>query len=73
MAETLDWKTPTVPNRSRTYVYPDGARLTYENVTRYAIGKSGTHRLEYGEHGNKKVIVMPEFRAIKLDIDEWSF
>lgn len=57
--------------RSRTYVFPGGERLTYPWVSAIAISERGTHRLELAD--GKKVIVRCGWLAIELDTDDWVF
>jgi hypothetical protein len=70
MAEGIDWTVLTPPERKRTYVYPNGENLVFEEVTRIEIRQSGTHRLEYKDGG--KAFVVPGYRAIILEVDEWT-
>ena len=58
-----------VNEKRRTYVYPDGFRLTYENVAAFGRGSS-THRLKLAD--GTHVIVMPGFVAVELDITDWT-
>ena len=59
------------PNRSRTYIFPDGQELEFKGVKAICVRPSGNHRLNL-ENG-QKVIVKGDWRAIVLDIDEWTF
>jgi hypothetical protein len=59
------------PEKSRTYVYTDGNSIVYENVVAVGVRESGSHRLELGD--GRKVIVLPGFAAVELDVAEWTF
>ena len=56
--------------RSRTYYFPIGPPMKFENVQRLCVRPSGTHRLELAD--GAKVIVPAGFRAIVVDAEEWS-
>lgn len=58
------------PEKTRTYVYPNGQRLTYQDVVSICVRPSGTHRLELAS--GKKVIVAPGWAAIELDVPNWT-
>lgn len=58
------------PERLRTYHFPNGT-VSFAEVTKVAVGKSGTHRLETAD--GKKHIVNSGWLSITLDMDEWSF
>jgi len=67
----INWTELNPPERSRTYVYPEGeGNLTYENVVRLEVRASGTHRLETAD--GKKVFVRPGWKAVEIDTDEWT-
>lgn len=59
----------TPPERSRTYHFPDGGKVTLKNVTHLLVRPRGTHRLIAD---GVKWVVMPGFVAIELDVDEWT-
>jgi hypothetical protein len=60
------------PERERTYIYPDGSALSFKDVVAVSARRaSGNHRLETAD--GKKHIVLAGFRAITLDMDEWTF
>lgn len=77
MNETLNTTTKPVfnkldpPERSRKYVYADGTELTFSDVTAVHVSERGTHRLEM--RGGPKAIIAPGWRAILLDVDDWTF
>lgn len=57
--------------RSRTYVYPDGARTTIVDVTHVAAPKGRSHRLITADR--RKHIIAPGWLRIEIDTDEWTF
>ena len=59
------------PERERTYIFPDGQKISFSGVTGVCVRPSGNHRLNL-ETG-KKVIIKGNWRAIVLDMDEWTF
>lgn len=58
--------------RSRTYHYDDGSSVTFHNINRLRVTRSGHHCLEL-EASNQKRVVAPGWRYISLDVDDWSF
>lgn len=56
--------------RSRTYLFPGGEALRFEEVVRICIRPSGTHRLELAS--GIKLIVPPHWIAIEIEAQEWS-
>lgn len=60
-----------VNEQDRTYLYPDGTKVTIPKVRRIAVSSSGNHRID-GE-GNKKYIVLAGFRVIEFEAENWSF
>lgn len=69
--EELNFRVLTHPERSRTYLFGNGEKVTFGNVTAIGISKSGSHRLCMAD--GSKAIVQPDWIAILLDVDEWSF
>lgn len=59
------------PERTRTYVFPNNHRLAFANVKAVGVRPSGTHRLELAD--GRRVIVAPNWLAIELDVDGWTF
>ena len=59
------------PERSRTYVYPNGQEITVKNVSRICIRPSGSNRLETSD--GQKWIILQWFVAVRLDVDSWTF
>jgi hypothetical protein len=57
--------------RCRTYIYSDDQRISFINVTAVHVSERGTHRLEL-DNGTK-VIIPTGFRAVILDVDDWTF
>lgn len=67
---TVEFKELAKPERSRTYVYPNG-EFTVTGVSQISVRPSGRHRLE--TTGGGKYIIQNGWIAIKIDVDEWSF
>jgi hypothetical protein len=59
------------PERSRTYIYADGTTFRVDNVTHVKVSAGGNHRLKTA--GGHLHIVVPGWRAITIDADDWSF
>lgn len=57
--------------RERVYVYPGGERVMFRNVTHVGVSQSGTHRLNLAD--GLKIIVVPGWLYIELDMDDWTF
>lgn len=70
MAQKGEWQVLNPAERKRTYVYPNGERLEYANVTRVKVSESGNH---YLDADGVKAIVAPGWRAVELDMDDWTF
>jgi len=65
-----EFKEVTVPEKSRTYVFPTG-EVTVNNVAKVCVRPSGSHRLETAT--GEKYIVPAGWLAIKIDAESWSF
>lgn len=63
-----------VNEQSRVYIYAkDGntVELAVENIVKFAVGKSGTHRLE--DRAGNKYIMAPGWLAISIDMEgDWT-
>jgi hypothetical protein len=59
-----EWQVLDLAERSRVYVYPNGEKLEYANVTRVKVSESGNH---YLEASGKKAIVAPGWQEA-----EWT-
>lgn len=57
--------------KSRTYIYNNGFKLSIDNVVDVTVSASGNHRLE--TQCGKKYIVVPSWIAIELDTEQWTF
>jgi hypothetical protein len=66
-----EWQTLNPPERARTYHYAGGESRRFENVTRVKVSESGNHYLETAQ--GEKAIIAPQWRAIDLDVDAWTF
>jgi hypothetical protein len=60
----------TPPERSRTYEFPGGHRVTLANVTRFLARESGTHRLETAD--GRLHIIPAGWLHIEIDAEGWS-
>lgn len=58
------------PERKRTYHFR-GQSISYENVTAIEVRSSGRHRLELAD--GRKIIVQPDWLAVELEVDSWTF
>lgn len=68
---SLDFIALKVPEKSRTYHYLNGNKLTITNVVKLCVRDSGTHRLETSD--GLKWIVPTGWIAISIDTPEWTF
>lgn len=66
-----EWVPLTKPERSRTYHFPGGECLTFEDVRAIKVSESGTHYLECGD--GSKGIVKSSWLVIVLEADAWTF
>lgn len=69
-ANAIEMVPLTNGEKSRTYVWPNGARDTIENVTSICVRPSGSHRLQTAD--GKKHIVPTGWLRIEIDAAEWS-
>jgi len=63
------------PNRSRTYYFPKGEKITFFCVEKICVRPSGVHRLimnPAANDGNKLAIVQSGWLAIAIDADKWT-
>lgn len=61
---------PVVGERSRTYHFDGGEKLTIWGVTHLCVRPSGNHRLRDGN--GKLWLVADLWNAIEIDADDWS-
>lgn len=66
-----EWIKLDPPERKRVYHYSKDENIQFIGVTRIMISASGNHYIETA--GGSHNIVAPGWRAIMLDIDEWTF
>lgn len=66
----INWTELNPPEKSRTYTFPTGLKITYENVARIEIRESGKHRLETAD--GRKAFICPGWIAIDIDTPEWT-
>lgn len=64
----IDWV--EVNERTRSYLYQGNGRITFTDVVRIEIRKSGTHRIETA--AGIKSFIAPGWLAIQIDTDEWA-
>ena len=70
MEDKLNFK-DVLGEKSRTYVFDSGFKLTFKDVVRLCVRPSGTHRLETAD--GLKHIVSNKWIAIHVDTNAWSF
>lgn len=70
MAE-INWVELNPPERSRTYYFPGGGKVVFENVTRIEVRESGKHRIETAN--GRKAFVSPSWIMMEVDTDQWTF
>lgn len=58
------------PEKTRTYWFPKGEKISIENVAELIVRPSGTHRLK--TTSGKAYIVPAGWLCIELDIDQWT-
>lgn len=59
-----------VEEQNRVYLFPNGEMVKVEKVTSFAVGRSGTHRLNTAD--GKKLIIAPGWLSIEIDAEKWS-
>lgn len=67
---TIAWTELNPAEKSRTYTFPTGLRITYDNVVRIEIRESGKHRIETAD--GKKAFICPGWVALDIDTPVWS-
>jgi hypothetical protein len=67
----INWTVLDVPERKRTYTFPGGDVVVFENVTRIEVRESGKHRIETAN--GRKAFVSPGWLILEIEVDEWSF
>ena len=67
----VNWTQLQPPERSRTYRFPGGDRITFANVVKVEVRPSGMHRLETAD--GKKAFVRPTWLSMEIDADAWTF
>ena len=60
----------TVPERRRTYHFPGGESVTFEDVTKIEVRDSGKHRIETAD--GRKAFVCPGWLWLEIDTPEWT-
>jgi len=71
MASGIKWTELDPPERKRTYLFPGGERVTFENVVRVEVRESGKHRVETAD--GRKAFVCPGWLVMEIDTAEWTF
>jgi hypothetical protein len=67
---SINWIDLSPKERSRTYHFPNGESVTFENVKRIEIRESGKVRIET-ENG-RKAFVAPGWLWLEIDVDDWT-
>lgn len=67
----INWTELNPPEKSRTYTFSTGLKITYENVVRIEVRESGKHRIETAD--GKKAFICPGWIALDIDVPEWTF
>jgi hypothetical protein len=71
MHKDIKWTELNPPEKSRTYHFANGDKVTFSNVVRIEVRESGTHRIETAN--GSKAFVRPEWLWLEIDTPEWSF
>jgi hypothetical protein len=66
----IQWTELSPPERKRTYHFPNGEMMTFENVVRVEVRESGKHRIETKD--GRKAFVCPGWLWMELDVDTWT-
>jgi hypothetical protein len=66
----IKWTELNPVEKSRTYTFPSGFKITYENVVRIEVRESGKHRIETAS--GQKAFVCPGWIALDIETPEWS-
>jgi hypothetical protein len=67
----INWTELDPPERKRTYYFPGGEFVTFENVMRVEVRESGKHRIQTG--AGRKAFVCPGWLWMEIDVDDWTF
>lgn len=67
----IKWNHLKQPERKRTYHFPGGDVLTFENVIRVEVRDSGKHRIETAD--GRKAFVSTGWLWMEIETPEWSF
>ena len=69
-------KAVDVEEQTRTYIFPGGDMIQYNDVYHISISKSGHHYLDMKPDNNlgdiNKAIVPPGWLAVSLKIENWT-
>lgn len=65
-----EWVKLDPPERKRVYHYTQNENIQFNGVTRLKVTASGNHYIETAGGGH--AIVAPGWRAIILDITDWT-
>jgi hypothetical protein len=70
MTTAINWTELAPPERKRTYHFPGGDTVSFENVTRIEVRDSGKHRVETAD--GRKAFVCPGWLWLEIDVDQWT-
>lgn len=70
MHANIKWTELNPAEKKRTYHFPGGEEVTFENVVRIEVRESGKHRLETAD--GRKAFVCPGWLWMELEVAEWT-
>lgn len=70
MAADIKWTVLNPAEKKRTYYFPGGDVMVFENVTKIEVRESGKHRIETAD--GRKAFVCPGWYALEIDVPEWT-
>lgn len=71
MHKDIKWSELNPAEKKRTYHFPGGEAVTFENVVRVEVRESGKHRIETAD--GRKAFVCPGWLWLEIDTPEWTF
>ena len=70
VSQAIKWTELNPPEKKRTYHFPGGESVTFEDVVRIEVRDSGKHRIETAS--GRKAFVCPGWMWMELDMPEWT-
>jgi hypothetical protein len=70
MHGNIKWTELNPAERKRTYHFPGGDSISFENVVRIEVRDSGKHRIETAD--GRKAFVCPGWLWMEIDVPEWT-